>query len=58
MSTTAVWHWLPMWLLATNSTSALSGGVQSIAVRYRSAGYTFIGSKTTTPPEWDVAPKV
>lgn len=34
MSTTSVWRWLPTWLLATNSTSALSGGVQITAVRF------------------------
>lgn len=37
MSTTSVWLWLHTWLLATNSTSALSGEVQITAVRILSA---------------------
>lgn len=34
MSTTTVWHWLLMWPPAINSTSALSGGVRIIVVRF------------------------
>lgn len=41
MSTTSVWRWLPTWLHVTNSTSALSGGVQITVVRFLSAVQTF-----------------
>lgn len=44
-STTSVWRWLPTWRPATNSTSALSGGVQITAVRFQSAVKTFNGTK-------------
>lgn len=40
-SRTSVWLWLPTWLLATNSISALSGGVQITAVRCLAVNTTF-----------------